>query len=148
MIRESKFEIREIAPGEYAACAVIYADAWNGVLPAVPSKISEVDFQAETEGERILVGILDGQIVGYVSIWEPDSFIHHLYVGPLAQGLGLGRALMSHSEELAGRQPLSLKCQLANAGAIGFYKSLGFEESRDAGTDEFGNWVRLVKTPS
>lgn len=148
MTRKSKFEVREIAPSEHAACATIYASAWNGALPAAPRVISSADFEGETEGERILVGILNGQIAGYVSIWEPDWFIHHLYVDPLVQGAGLGRALMSRAVRLASPRALSLKCQLANTGAIGFYKSLGFRESSETGTDEHGSWVLLIQNPA
>ena len=145
MEQEPRLTIRAVATDEHATCTMIHANAWNGALPAYQRKISVADFEGETEGEQIFVGILNGQIVAYISIWEPDWFIHHLYVDPLAQRAGLGSALISHSEKLAGQQPLSLKCQLANAGALGFYRSLGFVESTETGTDEFGSWVRLVK---
>ena len=95
MTHDSKFEIREIARGEHAACAIIHINAWNSAFSDFPRKIDLADFERETEGERILVGLLNGQIVAYASIWEPDWFIHHLYVDPLAQRVGLGRVLMN-----------------------------------------------------
>ena len=145
MTRRSSFKVRDIAAGEHSLCARIYHDAWNNALPDILRFISPTDIESETQGERIFVGVLDKEISGYVSVWEPDCFIHHLYVDPSAQRSGLGRALVARVEALVGRQPITLKCQLANTGAMRFYLALGFEESSDVGADEYGRWIRLVK---
>jgi GNAT superfamily N-acetyltransferase len=100
----------------------------------------------ETEGELTLVAALDERISGYISIWQPDWFVHHLYVIPAVHGVGIGTALIEHSERLAAPHSLSLKCQTANAKAIGFYSALGFVETAERGTDEYGAWIRLAKT--
>ena len=145
MAQRSNFKVRDIAAGEQTRCARIYHDAWNSALPGKPRVISSADLESETQGERMFVGVLDKEVAGFVSLWEPDCFIHHLYVDPSAQRSGLGRALIARVEALVGHQPITLKCQLANTGAMRFYAALGFEESSDVGTDEFGRWVRLVK---
>ena len=140
-------EIREIEKCEHSVCAVIYNNAWNFALASAHRTISVVDFEREIDGELTLVAIVDERIVGYISIWEPDWFIHHLYVDPIAHGTGIGTALISYLAGLAASHQISLKCQLANTRAIGFYKSLGFSETPENGTDEFGDWLRLVRTP-
>lgn len=71
--------------------------------------------------------------VGFISLL--GSFIGGLFVAPQRQGLGAGRALVFHALGLKGE--LCLEVYTANAQALGFYKSLGFEEiSRRAQDDE------------
>ncbi|MDR6755475.1 putative acetyltransferase [Mycoplana sp. BE70] len=74
-----------------------------------------------------------GEPVGFISLL--DTFIGALFVAPERQGLGAGRALVSHALRLKGE--LCLEVYTANTQALGFYKSLGFEElSRRAQDDE------------
>lgn len=74
-----------------------------------------------------------GEPVGFISLL--DSFIGALFVAPERQGLGAGRVLVSHALSLKGE--LCLEVYTANTQALGFYKSLGFEElSRRAQDDE------------
>jgi len=35
------------------------------------------DFEKDTEGERIWVAELEEKVVGFISVWEPENFIHH-----------------------------------------------------------------------
>ncbi|CAH0539545.1 hypothetical protein [Vibrio marisflavi] len=44
------------------------------------SGYSLADFELDTEGERILVALVGEHVVGFISIWEPENFVHHLYV--------------------------------------------------------------------
>ena len=141
-----ELKIRKVETNEYRTCARIYASAWNKALPDVQREIGVDDFKNEIAGELTLAATLDNQIVGFISIWEPDWFIHHLYVEPSKHRSGVGRSLIVHVERLAGERPLSLKCQTANRGAIGFYTAIGFDDALENGVDEYGSWVRLVKT--
>lgn len=145
MTDHSKLEVRAATSSEHGYCAAIYGKAWNLALPDAQRTIGLADFESEVEGERILVAVLNEQIVGYVSIWEPDWFIHHLYVDPKAHRVGVGKTLVSHTLALATSNQVSLKCQIANIGALHFYRSLGFTETREVGSDEYGGWVRFEK---
>ncbi|WP_080410222.1 GNAT family N-acetyltransferase [Burkholderia ubonensis] len=61
------------------------------------------DFDAQTEGERLLVAEDDGaRLAGFVSVWEPDHFIHHLYVDRSHHRRGIGRALLRALLESSG----------------------------------------------
>ena len=130
---------------EYAICADLYCKAWNFALPKVQRSIGVVDFEHEVEGEAIFLARRDEHVVGYLAVWEPDWFVHHLYVDPVAHGLGIGKKLVSHVLTLAVPEQLSLKCQVENIGAMAFYRAMGFEATEELGSDEYGEWVRLIK---
>ncbi|MEO6920765.1 MAG: N-acetyltransferase [Collimonas sp.] len=96
------------------------------------------DLEQQTRGETILVAEDDNEsrtIAGFISMWEPEYFIHHLYVGPGRQRKGVGRALLA---ALPGwlDQKYSLKCLLLNHAAAAFYRATGFVEAgRGVGDD-------------
>ena len=82
------------------------------------------DFGVETAGEA--VSVVDdggGRVVGFISVWERERFVHHLYVDPEAQGSGYGTALLG---VLDGRH--ELKCQVKNVRAYRFYLRRGWRE--------------------
>ena len=137
--------IRTAIPRDYAICASIYESAWNLALPGAQRSIGVRELENETADELTLVGVIDETVCGYISIWEPDWFIHHLYVDPATQGSGVGKYLLEHAESLAIPHSLSLKCQLTNDRAIGFYLSCGFTKTGEHGADEHGKWIGMVK---
>lgn len=75
-----------------------------------------------------------GETVGFISLL--DTFIGGLFVAPQRQGLGAGRALVQHALSLKGE--LSLEVYTANDQALGFYRSLGFEEISRRPVDDEG----------
>ena len=98
-------------------------------------------FSALIDGEEVHVAVLDGTIVGFISVWTTDRFIHHLYVAPLYQGSGIGSILLQLCEELYGL-PLSLKCDSCNERAQRFYRRKGWTPTeKGVGTD--GSWDRF-----
>lgn len=80
--------------------------------------------------------------LGFASIWEPDSFLHHLHVDPSYQRQGIGTALLQRAAQLVP-SGIGLKCQTQNLGALRFYANHGFTESDERGQDQYGEWVRL-----
>jgi ribosomal protein S18 acetylase RimI-like enzyme len=103
-------------------------------------------FAALVEGEEIHVAVSDGSVAGFVSVWRPDQFVHHLYVLPQYQGHGAGHALLRQCEEVYGL-PLSLKCATGNARAQHFYRSHGWTLMGESGVAEDGPWERLWLPP-
>ena len=138
--------LREAIARDYPACASIYAEAWNEALPEIPRSISTKAFQNEISGELVFVAAIGKRIAGYISVWKPDWFIHHLYVSPQAQRTGIGTVLLDHIVEMAHSNPVSLKVQTKNFMAAKFYESAGFHQTRERGRDEYGEWIRLIKT--
>lgn len=99
------------------------------------------EFERLIEGEVLHVASHADQITGFAAVWQADQFIHHLYVDPGYQGMGIGTALLAHCEQAYGR-PLSLKCPVRNAASMHFYRQRGWI-ARDAGEGEDGPWERL-----
>jgi ribosomal protein S18 acetylase RimI-like enzyme len=94
------------------------------------------DFDAQTDGELLLVAEAgSARLTGFISVWEPDNFIHHLHVERRDFRRGIGRALLF---ALPG-WPMtrdSLKCLRANKPALAFYYACGFIESGTGTADD------------
>ncbi|WP_431825263.1 N-acetyltransferase family protein [Burkholderia sp. F1] len=100
------------------------------------------DFDTQTEGERLLVAEDDGgRLAGFVSVWEPDHFIHHLYVDQSRHRRGIGRALLRALPGWPATR-YRLKCLRANAPALAFYRASRFAEI-GVGAAEDGEYLLL-----
>jgi ribosomal protein S18 acetylase RimI-like enzyme len=84
------------------------------------------DFDRDTEGEQILVADYEGAVIGFISYWFPDNFIHHLFLHPAYTGHGVGKALLKSVVEKLSR-PVTLKCLTRNENALAFYRSQGWQ---------------------
>lgn len=80
------------------------------------------------------VATVSGQPAGFISLLE--TFVGGLFISPERQGLGIGRRLISHALTLKGE--LSLEVYTQNRRAMGFYRSLGFEELSRRPMDDEG----------
>ncbi|TFH89054.1 GNAT family N-acetyltransferase [Vibrio ouci] len=98
------------------------------------------DFSRDTEGERVLVAVEGGEVLGFISIWEPENFIHHLYVSNNHQRQNVGTRLLEKAK--SSYRSLSLKCMVENERAIGFYESKGFMKAQK-GADSLGDYYLM-----
>jgi ribosomal protein S18 acetylase RimI-like enzyme len=102
------------------------------------------DFSRDTEGEAILVAVgHNDEPVGFISVWEPDRFIHHLYVRACSRRKGIGEALLDALRARVAK-PWRLKCLRANSEAIAFYLAQGWNEI-SSGTSEDGPFALLER---
>tara|TARA_R110002049_G_scaffold161450_13_gene327030 strand:+ start:2510 stop:2914 length:405 start_codon:yes stop_codon:yes gene_type:complete len=101
------------------------------------------DFERDTEGERIWVAETARQIVGFASVWEQENFVHHLFVLPSHAGKKIGSALLATCLQNMGR-PAQLKCMTANADALRFYQTLGWQ-TIDRGVTVHGEYQLLQR---
>ena len=108
------------------------------------SKLAPGTFDHDTRGEYILVAKVGGIVAGFVAIWKPDSFIHHLYVLPGFQDRGVGKRLIEAGVEQCRTQP-TLKCFEANLRAIAFYTKNGWTE-KGRGVAPEGNYILFAHT--
>jgi ribosomal protein S18 acetylase RimI-like enzyme len=118
--------IRPATPKDFVAVEDIYRRAIQSAdwLP-VGAKYDS-NFSKSIEGEQIYVcDDQDGKIIGFISVWKEDYFIHHLYVDSESQGKGVGTKLVKSLRRWL-QLPWSLKCVLENTKAMGFYLSHGF----------------------
>ncbi|HGM5490482.1 TPA: GNAT family N-acetyltransferase [Serratia fonticola] len=84
------------------------------------------DFDRSTRGEEIWVAERDGCLLGFVSIYRAENFIHNLYVDPLLSSQGIGSALL-HAAEQTFTATGSLKCLVKNTKALAFYHQHGWQ---------------------
>lgn len=110
-------------------------------LDVVGFRLTDLDKQ--TEGETIwLAHDPQGELAGFISVWMPEHFIHHLHVACAHQGCGVGKMLL---RALPGWQEhgYQLKCLTRNRNALAFYDTCGFV-TIDEGISDEGAY-RLLK---
>lgn len=97
------------------------------------------DFEKFTQGELILVALIDTIPVGFISIWLPNNFIHHLYVHQKYHGQNIGTALLKAAIKKTNF-PITLKCLENNKNAVDFYLKKGFT-AKSKGKSEHGTYI-------
>jgi len=95
-----------------------------------PSGLKAGDFDRDTKGEKIWVVTDSMHPIGFISVWEPENFIHNLFVHPKLFGRGIGTALLKECLQNIGR-PAALKCSETNSVAKDFYLSKGWRVVSD-----------------
>lgn len=93
-----------------------------------PSSLRAEDFDLQTVDELKFVAVEASRILGFISVWEPDSFIHHLHVDPDLPRRGIGSALL---RALPGwpTARYRLKCVALNTPALAFYRANQFTQA-------------------
>ena len=104
-----------------------------------PEKNAAQAILEEFRQEAVYVALEEGLIVGVISLWSPDAFVHYLFVDP--QGRGIGSKLLTLASTLFDR-PLTLKCAESNLNALRFYARAGFVPV-EWGGEGVQRWVRL-----
>lgn len=119
--------VAELREADRPALRRLYAEARRR-LPRASGAESAAgdDFDSATQGELVLVARRGGRVVGFVSAWQPEHFIHLLFVAQGEERSGVGSALLAACLARVGR-PATLKCLQSNAGALAFYHRRGWE---------------------
>jgi len=121
MTDSDPYKIVAYIPDFADALRRIYLEGRRYAFPWMPAEVYQSgDFDIAVEGEHILVAVHGHVVVGFVSWWEPDNFIHCLFVDPAFHGAGIGTDLLNACLGRLGR-PARLKCVVANEAAIRFY---------------------------
>jgi len=92
------------------------------------------DYDKATEGEDIWLAEENGRILGFIALWAPTNFIHHLFIHPHYQGKGIGKKLLEKAKEIL-QYPITLKVEIPNEKARLFYSKQGWsvvEENNNA----------------
>lgn len=133
-------EIRDIKNSDYKALRKLFLKERQTTFFWVdPSNYHLNDFEKEINGEYVLVALLGNRIVGFISIWMPNNFIHHLYIDQQFQDKGIGTQLLKAAIQKTNL-PISLKCLEKNTKAVDFYKRKGFVE-KERGLSEHGDYI-------
>ena len=96
---------------------------------------------------RATLALLAGQrssVDVNVSVWEPDAFIHHLYVRNGWRQKGIGKQLLN-ALDTRFPKPWRLKCLRANDKALAFYLRHGWLEISSGESDD-GPYALLERT--
>ena len=99
------------------------------------------DFDAHVTDDTIYVAVTGDRVLGFIAVYEPDNFIHHLFIADDAQGMGVGTKLLAMLTEFNGR-PQILKCLVKNEKAMQFYLAKVFVEV-GKGTGVVGDYLVL-----
>jgi len=136
--------IRDYLTSDQTVLEPIYLHSRQKVFSWVPAdQFKTEDFLKDTEGELILVAELDSVVIGFISIWMQDNFIHNLFLDPKYQGKSYGGVLLAEGLKMMGR-PARLKCAVQNVGACSFYEKNGWviESTSDQGpTGPYHNYL-------
>ncbi|MBO9616947.1 MAG: GNAT family N-acetyltransferase [Dyadobacter sp.] len=141
--KPGRTELLEFTPDHAQALREIYLEGRRHAFPWMPADSYGLgDFDLAVEGEKILVALHDQVVVGFVSWWEPDNFVHCLYVDPAFHGRGIGTRLLSECLDRIGR-PAQLKCVAANNAAVQFYLQQKWTVASQGNCDE-GTYLLMV----
>ena len=128
--------LRAYQPSDHDALAAMFYQIRKEEFPWTDHEhLSAADFDRSTDGERIIVAEVQGKTAGFLSVWEPDRFIHNLFVDREYRHAGIGRQLIRWALSQYGT-PLSLKCAAANTAALKFYQSGGWQTDGEGSGEE------------
>ncbi len=128
--------LRSALPSDEKDLSLLYTESRRETFTwCDPSIFQEEDYSRETKGEIVDVACDRGKIVGFVSVWELDDFIHHLYVHRDYQRQGVGSLLLARALRHCKSGKARLKCLIRNKPARAFYLKEGWmivENGRDS----------------
>jgi ribosomal protein S18 acetylase RimI-like enzyme len=149
----SDFEIKDAKPEDVEDMRRIVKNAWLELYPNETYGITRGDIQSidwhnpakldkhkaeilENQGNahNFVIKNTDDEIVGFCKVLKSDvqGEIDAMYVLPELQGKGLGKRLMDRAFEWIGPNlDIVLKVVAYNDNAIGFYKRMGFEVTKN-----------------
>lgn len=123
---EKLLQIRKAQLKDMERIASIYYEsrlASESFLPKEQLQIT--DLKRDIVDEEVYVCFFQQQIIGFLSYYRPDSFIHLLFIDPAFFRKGAGKALINYAINHFTK-PLTLKCLANNTSALAFYQRLGF----------------------
>ena len=138
------FHIARARHHDLAEAAALYHRVATATLHWMPpNSFTPAVFMEQARHERVWLAWEEGRIVGLAALYEPDSFLHSLYIDAGRQGRGIGPALLDTGGE-AARGQLALKVQAQNLRARRFYAREGFSE-RESGVSDGSQWILLSR---
>ena len=139
--------VREFAEADRGSLRALFLASRNAAFTWAPAGThKDEDFDATTKGERILVAVHEGNVVGFVSIWEPDNFLHNLFVHPSFLRRRVGKTLLMSCDKYFSGTP-TLKCLKANESASQFYLSQGWSVRHEADGPD-GRYLLMAREPT
>jgi len=113
--------IRDSSETDWKGLARVYNLARAKVSCFSSGELSLQQFKSISSNEEIQLATEGEEVIGFVSIWPPERFVHHLYVQPDFQNKGVANTLIEAGIARYGL-PLTLKSLVANTIACKFYE--------------------------
>lgn len=96
-----KITIRNALPMDDDVLAELYNTIRRKEFSWIKAEtIQQDDLQKATREEDIYVAEADGIIAGFLAVYPPDRFIHHLFVDEKFRHLGAAQALINHAVQI------------------------------------------------
>ncbi len=138
--------VRPFCARDQVVCAGLFESVQREVFPNDnPGKFARDRFHNDTRGEEIWVAEAGGQVVGFITLWRPDPFIHYLLVHPDWRRRGAGSVLLNRLLASVDRS-VDLKCRADNTLARQFYLRHLWHEV-DSGHQDGVTYIRMRKAP-
>lgn len=144
---KENIEVLEAKQSNYQELREVFLDVRRNMFHWIePKDLKLLDFDESTKDELILVAFIENRIVGFMSIWVPDNFIHNLFVLQDFQSKGIGKALINEAIERVGL-PLTLKCLKLNTKAFNYYKSHNWKVEKEEMSSEGLYYLMKYSSP-
>jgi len=122
-------EIRPYEMGDQDAVIELWGSC--GLVVSHNNPVLDIQRKLADSPELFLVGIAGGRLVASVMAGYEGhrGWINYLAVAPGSQGIGFGRQIMEHAEQLLrerGCPKINLQIRSTNKAVIEFYRRLGF----------------------
>jgi len=162
-----ELHIRPAVLDDAPACAEIHSRGWEAAYADfIPAEaIAERRARRPTQWPEWLasgksnhyVPVLDGQVVGFISLGQPNARenlpdctceVGGLYLHPSVYRQGIGRKLMAFAEERArekGKTAMMLWVFEDNALSRRFYEACGYRPDSAMEEHEYGRMLRSLR---
>lgn len=118
--------LRRAEQADWPALCELYSDVRRECFPWIDADTLRADdLRRDAEGEELFVVCNEREIAGFIAVWVPDRFIHHLFVRRASRRKGVASRLL----DFIAHQyppPLRLKCVCQNRDAVAFYEKRGW----------------------
>ncbi|MDR2687789.1 MAG: GNAT family N-acetyltransferase [Oscillospiraceae bacterium] len=159
--------IRKAILDDAPACAEIHCRGWEtayaDIVPAQylaqrrPQRPARWQANLSQPDHEIYVPVLDGNVVGFLSLRQPDAHenlpgcyyeVGGIYLDPTVYRQGIGRRLMAFAEDRArekGKTAMMLWVFEDNAPSRRFYEACGYRPDGTGETSDYGRPLRAVR---
>lgn len=120
--------IRKAKPKDTPQLEVLYQRTCRETFTSRPQyKFQIGDYAKSVEEDEVWVAEENGKIIGFISTYPADNFVHNLFVHSDHQGRGIGSCLMQRAEANLAR-PMTLKIAMDNLEVCAFYEKQGWSQ--------------------